>query len=93
MRRTERGMMKGVKDGWEHENLTARTVNAGRAANSSRLLESAPISTQGKGEQALKLKRASLNRRKELIQHVWIQSWNSQLEDAAGTETSVSAGG
>lgn len=26
VRRTERGMMKGVKDGWDRENLTARTV-------------------------------------------------------------------
>lgn len=34
-----------------------------------------------------------MNRRKEIIQHAQIQPWNSLLQDATETETSVSAGG
>lgn len=48
---------------------------------------------QEKREQVLKAKRASLNRRKEIIQHAQIQLWNSLLQDATETETLVSAGG
>lgn len=95
------------KDGWERGegsgNLPARNVTQGKPqtadwkpsrGSSSRATcwEFPLVITQEKREQVLKPKRASSNRRKEIIQHAQSQPWNSLLRDAADAETPVSAG-